>query len=285
MIYSQIQHEIYKVDLELEIPSEYNNILKGILFDAKVVSIGYTNFLIILRYTFFAISVMGLIFYAMFFLQIPKNLRTFEHKYIFVLSVSLVIFNDPFYLLTIYKAGPAMAFFSTLFVVQFVTFLIVFWVVMIRRIHREPVRVGTKLLDRYSLAIGVVGFVLYMVTGIIASMVYRFNPGFHADTDYPKVYKVFVILLILFCVILIILLLYNTFKIFKTWKKNIPRHKVFFTVSFYFFFAMFLISIAGFYQSYDSNGVKILLLIFLNNFYILLLQIFWRFAPDDNREF
>lgn len=203
--------------------------------------------MIILRYTFFALSSLGLIFYGLFFIRIPKNLRTFEHKYILLLSVSLVIFNDPFYLLTIYKAGPTMAFFSTFFVVQFITFLIIFWVVMIRRIHKEPVRVGTKLLDRYSLIIGSIGFILYLVTGMIASMVYRFNPGFHANTEFPTIYRVFVVLLILYCVILIILLLFNTFKIFKTWKKNIPRHKIFFTLSFYFFFAMFLISLSGYY--------------------------------------
>ena len=116
-MYSQIQHEIYRVDLELEIPEEYTKILKGIIFNAKVVSIKYTNFLITLRYTFFAISILGLIFYSLFFCNIPKNLRTFEHKYIMVLSVSLVVFNDPFYLITIYKAGPAMAFFSSFFVV------------------------------------------------------------------------------------------------------------------------------------------------------------------------
>ena len=118
---------------------------------------------------------------------------------------------------------------------------------MIRRIHKEPVRVGTKLLDRYSLIIGLLGFVLYLTTGVTASMVYRFNPGFHANTEYPIVYKIFIIFLIIYGVILIILLLFNTYKIFKTWKKNIPRHKVFFTLSFYFFFAMFLISIAGYY--------------------------------------
>ena len=64
-----------------------------------------------------AISILGLFFYGVFFFRVPRHLRTFEHKYIFVLSVSLVIFNDPFYLLTIYKAGQAMAFFSTFFVV------------------------------------------------------------------------------------------------------------------------------------------------------------------------
>lgn len=118
---------------------------------------------------------------------------------------------------------------------------------MIRRIHKEPVRVGTRLLDKYSIVIGIIGFILYLITGCIASMVYRFDPGFHANTEYPKVYKVFIVFLILYCVIMMILLLYNTFKIFKTWKKNIPRHKVFFTISFYFFFSMFLISLAGFY--------------------------------------
>lgn len=118
---------------------------------------------------------------------------------------------------------------------------------MIRRIHKEPIRIGTRLLDKYSLTIGVIGFILYFTTSIIAGLVYRFNPGFHANTEYPKVYKIFIILLILYCVVLIIMLLFNTFKIFKTWKKNIPRHKVFFTISFYFFFAMFLISLSGFY--------------------------------------
>ena len=61
------------------------------------------------------------------------------------------------------------------------------------------------------------------------------------------------------------------YKIYVEWNKIIPRHKLFFSMSFYFFFAIFLILLGNFYQSYDENGAKILLITFLSNLYIYLL--------------
>ena len=142
---------------------------------------------------------------------------------------------------------------------------------MINRIHKEKVRVGTTLLNKYTIIIGVIGFILYLLVGITSSVVTRFDPGFHADSDFPVVYKVFLAFLIIYCIILLVLLFFNIFKIFKEWKKIITRHKTFLSISFYFFISLFLISLTGFYSSYDHNGIRILMVIFLNNIYVFIL--------------
>lgn len=141
------------------------------------------------------------------------------------------------------------------------------------------------MINKYSIALSIIGFILYLITGITASIVIRFDPGFHSKSDFPIVYKVFMIILIIYCSILLIFLFFNVYMIFKTWNQIIPRHKVFFSMSFYFFFAFFLISLTGFYSSYDTSGVRILLIIFLGNFYVYLLTILWRFSNTGKKEF
>lgn len=284
-LYPQIKHEIYKVSLEMEVTDSIKSVFEGIYFTLFIVNEKYTSFLISLRYAFLGISaVLGTI-YLVFFFRASKNVITFEHKAIAVLSIFLVFFNDPFYYLTIYNAGTFWAVVSNLEIFTFISFLLIFWIVMVQRIHKEKIRKGTKLLNKYTWLIWSIGIILFLITGIMASIVTRFDPGFHSRTEMPLVYQLFMIILMIYCIILVVGLLFNIYKIFKDWNQLLRRHKVFFTISFYFFFAFFLISLTGFYQSYDSNGVKVLLVIFLGNFYVFLLQFLWRFAPEGNKEF
>ena len=131
VIYPQIEHAIYKVGMQIELNESTRSVLEGIYFSAYVVSERYTKFLMSLRYSFFGISVVLGIIYLVFYFKIPKTLRTFEHKAIAILTVLLVFFNDPFYYLTIYKANGFLAVYSTLAVILFLTFLLLFWIVMI----------------------------------------------------------------------------------------------------------------------------------------------------------
>lgn len=43
------------------------------------------------------LSVSFGIAYLIFLKNIPSNLRTFEHKYLGLISVFLILFNNPFY--------------------------------------------------------------------------------------------------------------------------------------------------------------------------------------------
>ena len=91
----------------------------------------FTKFSLTIRYTFLAFSIVAGIIYLIFFLKVPKELRTFEHKYIMLLSVLLVFFNDPFYYLTTYQASKFFAIFSVFTVVSYMSCLLVFWLIMI----------------------------------------------------------------------------------------------------------------------------------------------------------
>ncbi len=285
MLYPQIEHQIYKILVEIDVPESLDDALVGAYFSARIISKKYTNFLMSLRYTFFAFSCVFGFFYLFFFFRSPREYKTFEHKFIAILSIALIFFNDPFYAATIYKANGFLAFFSTFWVVLFFSLLIFFWIVMIQRIHNEPFRHSTKFVNRYSITIGLIGFLLLIITGTIAALAYRFDPEFHINEKYPKSYMVFRIFLTIYALTLLILLFMNIYKLFQKWKKVIPRHRLFFILSVYFFFAVFLFLVLGVYQSYDSDGVKVFLLIFLFNFYIYLLQIFWRFTNQNQNEF
>lgn len=113
----------------------------------------------------------------------------------------------------------------------------------------------------------------------------RWDPGFHAENDYPILYDVFLIVLMVFCILLMIGFFYNTFRFYKAGNKVLLRHKVFYFLSLYFILAFFLISLTGFYQSYDASGARLLMVVFLGNFYVLMLQVLWRFAPQGYREY
>ena len=100
-----------------------------------------------MRYICLGFSIFFGIGYFMFFAKIPKNLLTFEHYYIGLLSVALVLFNDPLYAISLLKSSLYLTILSNIFIVIFLTFLIFFWVIMMQRIVRETVMVETRLLN------------------------------------------------------------------------------------------------------------------------------------------
>ena len=278
IFYPQIDHDRYKVQIFFDIPDNLRDISKGVNFEIMTVSEKYTNFLLGLRYTFLILSLISGFFFFLFYIRTPKNLRTFEHKYISILTFSLFFFNDPLFGATILEANTFLAILSTFFVIQFITLIIIFWIIMLQRIHSEKIRIGTKLLNKKTITLGVLAFILLMITATSASIIVRFDPGFHAQAEFPTFYRVFQIFLILYLIILLFLFFINIYKICKSWKMIIQRHRIFLQTTFFFAISLFILGIFGIYQSFDSDGVKVFLLIFICNLYVFVLQILWRFA-------
>lgn len=44
---------------------------------------------------------------------------------------------------------------------------------------------------------------------------------------------------------------------------------------------IFFLIISGLYQSYDMDGLQIMILFMMSNFYVILLQFLWRFTGED----
>lgn len=104
------------------------------------------------------------------------------------------------------------------------------------------------------------------------------------ESDYPASYYVFKFLL--FAILLYFLgsFLYNSYKITKQWTLIINRNKFFFLFSLYFIIFLSFSILMSSFQSLDTNGVKLLFILAMYNFYIFVLQIMWRVTSRGHKE-
>lgn len=75
--------------------------------------------------------------YMVMLRRVPKGEKIVEQKMIAILSVLLVFFNDPFYPITVMYPNKASSYFSVFFVINFVVFLIFFWIIFLDRMYYE----------------------------------------------------------------------------------------------------------------------------------------------------
>ncbi len=184
ILYPQVNYSNYRIRITLdEFEGTYATLIEGLHFFMFTANERYTKFLLGLRYTLFGISIVSLIVYLVFYIKSSEGMRTFEHKYIMALSISLQFFNDPLYALTILKANAFWAVLSTLFVTSFVSLLVTFWIITFQRMYRERTELSTNLLNKRNVGLGVAIFILTSISGLIASIYSRFDPGLHANTE------------------------------------------------------------------------------------------------------
>lgn len=102
-----------------------------------VVNPKFTVFSIVIRYVYFVFSVLGLVLYAARYRRVPKEELILEQKMILILSILLIMFNDPLYPVTILFPNRASSYFSVFFIVNFIIFLLFLWIMFLDRIFYE----------------------------------------------------------------------------------------------------------------------------------------------------
>lgn len=60
-----------------------------------------------MRYVFFGLAIIGCVLYMIRFVKIPETEKIIEQKLVAVASVLLIMFNDPFYPITVLNPNPA----------------------------------------------------------------------------------------------------------------------------------------------------------------------------------
>lgn len=154
LIYPQIDYTNFKLSVLLKI-SESDISFKSFSFNAKTVNPKYTMFMTVLKYSMFFISLIMTIIYSKFYTRLNPFIQTFEHKAIFLLSLNLLFLNDPFCIFALKFPNVIFSILSSFVCSIFISGLIVFWTVMLRRIHREATTPETKLAtDKYTILIG-----------------------------------------------------------------------------------------------------------------------------------
>lgn len=283
ILYPELEFRNYMITVQFMLDPSISQLVDGILFSGKTQNDKYTTYLMVYRYVLLAISILFCLAYVVFYCKTPKTQITFEHRFILLLSLSVVIFNDPVFAVTIFSPTIAAATFSVIFVMQFVGFLVVFWIVMWRRMHREPVSSSSKEANWMAWLLGFIVFVMLTIAGSAASVYTRIDPGVHPYTSRPVLYSVFLYITVALCAILLIGLLYHSYQIYKSWNQVIARHRFFFQWSLMMVVIMFALLVAGLYTAYSASGIQIMILFLMCNFYVIMLQILWRFSTEEDK--
>jgi hypothetical protein len=179
LFYPGLMFNDYLIRITILNEELYKSVIQKIDFMLFTHVSAYINFLLLIRYLCLIVSAVGLAYYASFYTRIPVELVSFEHQFILVLSIGLVLFNDPFYAITLLLPNAFFAFFSTVFVTGFIAMLIFFWMIMFERMSKEPVSLGTQLVQiKNVLPVGLLFFFITVI-GMSATILTRFNPGMH----------------------------------------------------------------------------------------------------------
>jgi hypothetical protein len=97
----------------------------------------YTIFVLVLRAVFLLTTVLTFLI----FLKRQRNASPiFEQKVVFLLSVAVIMFNDPYYFLEVFRPSLFFLFVSTFLVVGFFIILMLCWICMLQKIRATSQR-------------------------------------------------------------------------------------------------------------------------------------------------
>jgi len=184
VLFPQINYSYFRIQITLDdFDNQFKNSISDLRFWMYTANPEYTVFLLALRYTLLAISIVMGIYYATFYVRMPKSNRTSEHNNLIVLTIALVCFNDPFYAQTVLKGTIFWVVLSTFCVTAMIAILISFFAMTFQRIYREGMAVTSTQCNAKNIGIGVIAFLLCSTTGLVAAIYTRFDPGVHANTE------------------------------------------------------------------------------------------------------
>lgn len=271
----------YEVEIVLDLEDVEVKFLQG--FNFQVFVGDYENLKMVLgvRYAFFALSVLMFGFYLVNFVKVAKDFRTFEHNFVFVLSFSLVFFNDPFIALIL--NNPTSKFWSVVsvfFIVQFVVLLFYFILIIAKRYEKLEKNVFTKVAGlKEKIGMGVI-FIFLLVTAAIYNTDQNMHPAYFKEND-----SIFFLVLVIITAILVfsfwIICLFLICKAISRFKNLLVRQQFLLIVSLIVLIFVVLNLITGFYHHFSLYPGRTIVYFISLNIYVFALQILWRFTGGE----
>jgi len=272
---NQINHENYLMVVDLINGASLKDELSTFKAYITTIDASYTDFLLALRYTCFAISILFAVYYWFALRKMRGEKLVFEQKFIRVLGILLLLFNDPIYASTILHPTLASAVFSSMFIITFVCALLLFWIAAFQRVYRESTQVKSRALSYPKLIYIFFLWLFSVVAYCILARQYLKDPSFDFNDEYEKTFTAFKVLMILMLGIGLGWMFYGFAQILRTYNTLIWRHKIFFSFSCYFILCYFVFMFTGTVNVYNLNGTKVMLLFGITNVYVWFLQVIY----------
>ena len=224
-----------------------------------VVNPEFTKYTFLIRYVFFLLSVIGSVMYLWRLKKVPIEERIVEQKMVAMLSILLILFNDPFYPITILSPNPVSSYFSVFFVVNFIIFLLFFWIIFFDRIHLEDGEKQTKVFEWKRIIYIFVTYTLSLVLYVEYSLDHLEDIPIVLAQD--LISTKFVVLKVSLIIFVVGGFLYITFKYIKiciTIEEKLWRNESFIFFSFFFLFTTLVMFIINGFRIHSYHGNRIL---------------------------
>jgi hypothetical protein len=188
------------------------------------------------------------------------------------LSVAIILFNDPYYFIGVFKPNVFSIFVETLFLSIFVLVLISSWVYMLEKINAESrgreYRTSRPRWWINQLA-GLDCFII--VFG------FNYQIGYYAFNDSPivpthKTFSGLFVLTVVFFGIVFAYISYLYVRLSRVWESVIWRHKLYAVFNIFFILLLLAFISLGWFSLYDESSQKFEILYASLNIYVLYMQ-------------
>lgn len=275
--FNEVKVGDYEIIFEFQDVPGWRGLLYLFEFKATVYSLGFISFMLCMRYFFVIVSVVALgFFYKNVGYHKTPN-RSFEQKYVFWLSCLLPFSNDVLAFINIRYPNMITILISCGVTGVFIAYVILFWLVMLKRIVGEQNNTNTTKLTIWTKLFVFMIFFINLCAVMMVNYEYINDPAYRLQEDHPEGYKAMMFLLALTYFIQFLEILFGFWAIMKVWKSRLSRHKTFQMLSLYFMIAIIVIQATGIGHYYQTEGAGILSSIAQYNLYILCQQYLYSF--------
>jgi len=283
-IFPDLRYTNYRLIINLEMLPPLKNFFAEAFFYVTASNPRFSVFLIAVRSFLLLLSLVFGAFYLRFYSAAPIEDRTFEHHYIMVLSVALVMLNDPIYSLSVLFGYLPLVVFSTLYIAVFFSLVFFFNLVMYKRMHSEIGQRFTGLISNSTIAAALSFFSMIAAVLVVVAVYSRFDPTVDLEKSFKGLHLVVLYFGgFLFSVVLSLFMIHSS-RIFEKWDQVLGRHKFFYFWNLFSVVMLVTMCSAGLYQNPQDDGIQIILVLVLCNYYVILLQFVWRFSDTKAPE-
>lgn len=259
-----LEYDSYSVIIKHKSPILSDNIE----IDLRHVNENFTKYQIIIKYTFFVLAMIGYLQFIALSSRIPKNLRSFECKSLYPLGLSLILFNEPQLIVTIYLMSPLWSAISVFSNTQFLAVLLLFWFFQLH--HYRDSKFNLYFIIVESIVVAVL-FILSFCIYLYMHEEHRNNPTFDWQYDLNTTYKNIFITIIAICVLLFLWIFVLAILSIAQIKRLSMRERVVKVLSLAMILFTFAAVFIGGFQPLPRTGNLFLIILSAFNFYVLAL--------------
>lgn len=213
----------------------------------------YTIFIIVLRAVF--LGIMALTF-SIYLYKLKQIQPCIEQKIVFVLSGFAILFNDPYYFISVFKPNLPCISISTGFVTSFFIAVVISWVSLLDKIRASLKQQVFSFDKARQTKYGIIAISYFIIV-----FLFIFEVGYYSFTQSPIIphnstFNRLYIATVVLTTVIFLYIVWLYLAIIKDWHKVLWRDKIYSVFNIFFILLNFIFILLGWFSFYDESSQK-----------------------------